>query len=212
MKYKIKRRRKALSKWYIFIVIAVILVFISSAYALWSTTLNINGTVIGQYKKPSLPVEIPSQGTDSNGVNRYTSNATITILWKEVYRVVEEEYKDNTITTTIQQIYKQSILQSTASLSITLQIPNNTSYEFTNGNIELVDYKDGNSIFQNVTYTLANSNKTISPGATETVTISGNLKGYTDVANNTYYNFAISYNLDDVTYYFYYNIIFKAMA
>jgi hypothetical protein len=212
MKTKIRRKKKAFKQWYIFIILVVILVSISSSYALWSTKLNINGVVTGKKEPPSLPVEIPSQGTDSNGVNRYTSNTTISIAWQECYRVVDEEYSGNTITTTIQQVYKQVWFQTTASVSITLQIPNNTNSTFTDGNVELVEYKDANSIFQNVKGTLASTDKTISPGGTETVTISGSLKGYTDVAENTYYNFVISYKVDGITYYFYYNIIFKAKA
>ena len=39
--------------------------------------LDINGTIIGKYTEPELPVEVPSQGTDENGVNRYTSNTEL---------------------------------------------------------------------------------------------------------------------------------------
>lgn len=205
MKNKIRRRKGILNKWYILLVLLVILIFISSSYALWSTRLYINGTVIGKKEAPELPVEIPSQGTDSNGVNRYTSNTKLTFLVWEIYRVVSEEYTGNTITTTIKHLLKQSYSWSSITPTITLTIPNNTSSTFTDGKIELIDSKDTNNVFQNLSYKV--SSTTINAGGTADVTISGTLKGNLNVANNTYYNFAITYKIGDVVYAFYYNII-----
>lgn len=205
MRNKIKRKKGILNKWYILLILFVVLIFVSSSYALWSTKLYIYGTVIGEKKAPELPVEIPSQGTDSNGVNRYTSNTNLTFIWQEIYRVVAEEYNGNTITTTIQHIYKQQYSWSNIRPTITLTIPNNTSSTFTDGKIELIDSKDTNNVFQNVSYKV--SSTTIDAGGTADVTISGTLKGNLDVANNTYYNFAITYKIGDTEYAFYYNII-----
>lgn len=205
MRNKIKRKRRILNKWYILLILLVILIFISSSYSLWSTRLYINGTVIGKKEAPELPVEIPSQGTDSNGVNRYTSNTNLTFVFWEIYRVVAEEYTGNTITTTIKHILKQQYSWSSVSPTITLTIPNNTSSTFTDGKIELIDSKDTNNVFQNVSYNV--SSTTIDAGGTTDVTISGTLKGNLDVADNTYYNFAITYKIGDTEYVFYYNII-----
>lgn len=215
MKYKIKRRRKVFKTWYILLILIVILVVISTSYALWSTTLYINGTVSGTYEEPKLPVEIPSQGTDSNGINRYTSNVDMIVdingwIQREVYTVQNEEYNqsENKITTTIKQSYVQSILRNTVTAEITLQIPNNTSSDFVNGQITLTESNDTAGILRGSWTGTLSDNNTISAGGTATVTITGSLKAYTTVASNTYFNFTISYEVDGVTYYFYYNLVF----
>lgn len=206
MKIKIRRKKKALSKWYICIFLLIILIFSSIAYSLWSTDLYIYGQVSGEYsEEPDLPVEIPSQGEDSNGVNRFTSSSNITALGQEIYRVTLEEYEGNTITTTIQHIYKQSTSWFYPTATITLTIPNDNSLDLTDGTIELTESNDPNSIFQNVTYTL--SDTTITAGGTTTATISGKLRGNQTVGDNTYYKFTINYNIGNVKFYFYYTII-----
>lgn len=205
MKYRIKKRRKAFKQWYILIILVIILISISSSYALWSTRLYVNGIVTGEKTEPKLPVEIPSQGTDTNGVNRYTSNTDLSFLGTEIYRVISEDYQENTITTTIKHMYKQSFSWSSISPTITLTIPNNTGSTFTNGIVELIDSNDTNQIFQNVSTKL--SSDTIQAGETANVTITGKLKGNKEVANDTHYNFVIRYNIGEVVYNFYYNII-----
>ena len=214
MKYKIKRRRKVFKTWYILVILIAILVVISTSYALWSTTLYINGTVSGTYEEPKLPVEIPSQGTDSNGVNRYTSNVDMIVdigfMQREVYTVQSEEYNqsENKITTTIKQSYVQVFLKNTVTAEITLQIPNNTSSDFINGQISLTESNDTAGILSGSWTGTLSDNNTISAGGVATVAIQGSLKAYTTVASNTYFNFTISYEVGGVTYYFYYNLVF----
>lgn len=215
MKYKV-RRKKVFKTWYIFAILIVILVVISTSYALWSTTLYINGTVMGTYEVPKLPVEIPSQGTDSHGVNRYTSSVDMKInlgfMQREAYIVQNEEYNksENKITTTIKQNYVQSFLKNTVTAQITLQIPNNTSSDFINGQITLTESNDTAGILSGSWTASLSNNNMISAGEEATATIEGSLKAYKTVANNTYYNFTISYEVDGVTYYFYYNLVFVA--
>lgn len=205
MKYKVKRKRKQLKQWYLFAILAVILVCISTSYALWGTSLYINGTVTGEKEEPSLPIEVPSVGTDENGVTRYSANTSMTALGVTIYEVVAETYEDNIITTTIQHKYSQSTTYFNPNVTITLTIPNNSSSDFTDGKIEIIEQQDSNSIVQNLQYSL--SNTTLLTGETTTVTISCKLKGNKDVADNTHYNFAISYTVGDARCYFYYNLI-----
>ena len=206
-KYKVRRKKKTLNKWFVFAILIIILIFISTSYALLNAELYINGTIIGKYTEPELPVEVPSQGTDENGVNRYTSNTELKFWGVEIYRVVAEEYNDNVITTTIRHMYKQSFSWSSITGTFTLTIPNNSSSNFTDGTIEIVDSSDANNIFQNIKPSI--SSTTIAPGGTANVTIQGTLKGNLDVADNTFYKFAISYKVGEVRQYFYFNIIFQ---
>lgn len=208
-KIKVKRRRKTLNKWYIFIILVVILIFISTSYALWSTKLYINGTVIGEKKEPELPVEIPSLGTDSNGVDRVTdsSGSSFSLYGVEMLRVTSEKCDGNKITTTITQIYKQWILSSTLTININLSLPNNSSYDFTDGQIEQItdETYDPNSVISNMSGTIT---ETIASGSTGTVTVSGTMKGDSTIAANTCYSYAISYMVNGVRSYCYYKIIF----
>lgn len=206
MKIKIRRRRKTFKVWYLLVVLIVILIFISSSYALWNTKLYINGNVSFTYTEPQLPVEIPSQGTDANGVNRFTTGGQFKFWNQDFYKVVDETYSDNIITTTLQENYKQILLQNSVSADITLTIPNNTSSDFTDGTIELIEQNDTNGVL-NGSFSTTLSSTTISAGETATATITGSLKGYVNVATNTYYNFAISYKIGETRYYFYYNLI-----
>ncbi len=203
MKSKIKRKVKINNTVFIVLLLIVILLFISTSYSLWSTDLQINGTITTNYSGKKLPVELEPLGNDKNGVNRYTSNTTLEVIGVEIYKVVDEKYENNTITTTIKQTYKQIFSIFNVKPEITLTIPNNTSDMFVDGKIELIEYNDSNNIFQNRTHTVS---ETIVEGATGTVSISGQLRGDKDVATNTYYKYKITYNVNGIENIFYYNI------
>lgn len=203
MKYKIKRRNKTVKTWYIVFIFIVIIILMSTSYSLWQTKLYINGKIAAEIK--SLPVEIPPQGTDENGIDRVTTNTSMDFIGTEIYRVVSEEHVENTITTTIQHVYKQWFGTSNIDTTISFNFQNTTDKDFTNGEINLIDYNDANNILYNLNYTI--SNATVSPGESAEVQISGRLRGNEDVADNTYYHFVITYYIENVKYYLYYNII-----
>lgn len=205
MKYKIRKRKKTFKTTYLLVILIIIFICISSSYALWSTRLYINGTVIGEKAEPSLPIEIPEQGQDENGVTRYSVNTSMQWGGVTIYEVISETYENNTITTTIQHKYKQWLSSSSPKPTITLTIPNNSGSDFTDGKIEIIDSQDTNSIVQNLSYNL--SKTTLINGDTTEATITCTLKGNKDVADNTHYNFAISYTVEETRFYFYYNLI-----
>ncbi|MGN1270287.1 MAG: hypothetical protein ACI4UU_05435 [Clostridia bacterium] len=205
MKYKIRKRKKTFKTTYLLVILIVILICISSSYAIWTARLYINGTVIGEKTEPSLPVEIPEQGQDENGVTRYSVNTSMQWGGVTIYEVISETYENNTITTTIQHKYKQWLSGTSPQPTITLTIPNNSGSDFTDGKIELIDSQDTNSIVQNLSYNL--SKTTLINGDTTDATITCTLKGNKDVADNTHYNFAISYTVEETRFYFYYNLI-----
>lgn len=185
------------------------LICASIGYSYWTANLSIGGTIIAK-GTTNLPVEIPPIGQDSNGVNRYTSSALFTFLGVQIYKVVDEKYEGNTITTYIKHVYKQTFDTSTVGAEISLTIPNNTSDIFTDGKIELTEYNDNNARFNDVKCNL--SSNTIASGETTKATVTGTLKGRNTVADNTYYYFRISFNLNGETRYFYYNIIFQPLS
>ena len=203
--YKINKKKKAIKTRYIFVIIIIILLCTSISYSKWSTQLNINGSITGEYKAPDLPVIIaPKDDTSTGESNRFTANTKMEVLGTEIYKVVGDSYEGNTITTTIQHVYKKVTSWWNPSPTFTLTIPNNNSTDFTEGQIELLEKQDSNSILSNLKYNVASE---IMAGSTGDITISATLAANKNVANNTYYKFAISYKLGEVRYYFYYNII-----
>lgn len=206
MKYKIKRKRKTFKVWYICFILIIVLILMSTSYSLWNTNLYIKGDVTLEYQEPELSVNVPSQGRDDNGIDRVTVNADMVVMWQDIYRVTAEEYEGNTITTTIKHIYMQQWgTWFNPDLNISFEIQNNTSQDYTDGMIELIEYSDNNNIFQGLSYTT--SNTTITAGGSSEISISATLRGNQTVADNTYYSFAISYMVEGVRRYFYYNVI-----
>lgn len=206
MKIKIKGRKKhnILNTWCIVIVFIIILLLISTSYSLWSSELYIKSDISAQYVPPKLPIEIPAVEND-----RYTTNVDMNlpgISWVDIYTVQSDEYDriNNILTTTIVQENYSLIYFVETTLEISFTIPNNTDTVFSNGEIKLVESNDENNIA-----TISNTSVTqeIQSGGTGTVTISGSLKCNTTVADNTYYNYEISYEIDGVKHYFYYNLI-----
>lgn len=204
--YKINKKRKTIKTRYIIIIIIILLLLTSISYSKWSTQLNISGSITGEYKPPDLPVIIvPKEDTSTDNTNRYTTNTEMEIFGTEIYKIVSDDYEKNTITTTIQHVYQKLTSWWNPSPTFTLTIPNNNSSDFTDGKIELIESSDKNSVVSNLKYNVAKSE--ILAGETGDVKISATLAANKNVANNTYYKFAISYKVGDVRCYFYYNII-----
>lgn len=204
---KIQKNKNVKTRYFV-VVLIVVLLCIFCSYAYFQTTLKVKGSVRA-YRDFDLPVEIPSKGKDSNGVNRYTSTTDFVYLGATIYKVVAEEYTDNEITTTIQQTRKSWLYLVRTGATITLTIPNNSNYDFTNGTVELIESKDDNSVFTSVNGTLTST--TVQKGSTVDVKIKGNYVGNVSVASNTHFKFRISFDVDGAKSYFYYNLIFKAM-
>ena len=203
MKIKIKKRHKAFKVWYIVSVLIIIMVIMSTSYSLWKTELNIEGNIKVTYTEQQLPIQIPSRGEVDN-IERFTTNTEMTALATTIYRVTAEEYVGNTITTTIKHEYKQVTNWVYPDVKITFQIPNTTDKTFTNGKIELVSSNDPNGVWTDMGY--STSNATIEPGGSAEMSVTGTLRGNQNVADNTYYNFNITYRIDGVIHYFHYNV------
>ena len=198
--YKIKKRRKQISTISFMVVMLIIITTISIAFSLWSSELVINGKVVVGYKEPDLPVEIPSTGT-TDGITRYTVNTKLTWALTTIFKVEDETYEGNTITTSLRCVYKQLLDSSFIEPEITLTIPNNTTDTFTNGRLTLYEYNDTAGTVTDRSETL--SSTTIAPSGTATVKIKCTLSSKS-IDDNTYYHYKIAYDVGEKTCYFKY--------
>lgn len=207
-KYKIKKRRKPIKTAYIFLVILIICIMMATGYSIFSTELNINGTV---NLIPKTYIEIPSVGEDENGVTRFTGSYNFNDTWLgiEVFRITSETSEGNVITTNLQVINTTYwIFDLAANANITLTIQNNSGYTFTNGSISLLE--------SNNTQVMTNGNQvlyktTVENGGSTVATITGTMTSKY-VTTGTYYKYQIQFDVNGTTQYFYYiiNMIPKA--
>lgn len=207
-KYKIKKRRKPIKTAYIFLIILIICILMATGYSIFSTELNINGTV---NLIPKTDIEIPSVGEDENGVTRFTGSSKFTSprLGIEVFRITSETAEGNVITTNLQVINTTFLgLNLVAEAEITLTIQNNSGYTFTNGSIILLESNntqimtDGNQVLDKTT---------VENGGSAVATITGTMTSKY-VTTGTYYKYQIQFDVNGSTQYFYYiiNMIPKA--
>ena len=207
-KYKIKKRRKPIKTAYIFLVILIICIMMATGYSIFSTELNINGTV---NLIPKTDIEIPSVGEDANGVTRFTGSSHFNspFLGREVFRITSETSEGNVITTNLQVINTTFWgINLAADAEITLTIQNNSGSTFTNGSIILLE--------SNNTQVMTNGNQvldktTVENGGSAVATITGSMKSVY-VTEGTYYKYQIQFDVNGSTQYFYYiiNMIPKA--
>lgn len=207
-KYKIKKRRKTIKVSYIFLVILITCIFMATGYSIYSTELNVHGTVTAI---PKTDIEIPSVGEDENGVTRFTGSAKFNspTLNIEVFRVTSETAEGNVITTNLQTINTTWFgIALAADAEITLTIQNNSGYTFTNGQIELIE-SNNTKVMTGGAQTLDKT--TVENGESAVATITGRMYGKY-VTEGTYYKYQIQFDVNGTTQYFYYilNVIPKA--
>lgn len=198
--YKIKKKRKQISVFSLMIILFIIISMMTVGFSLWSSELVIDGEVIVGYVEPSLPVQIPSTGT-TDGITRYTVNTKLTWALTTIFKVEDEVYEGNTITTSLRCVYKQLLDSSFIEPEITLTIPNNTTDTFTNGTLTLYEYNDTAGTVTERSETL--SSTTIAPSGTATVKIKGKISSK-EIDDNTYYHYKIAYDVAGKKCYFNY--------
>ena len=175
-----------------------------TGYSLFTETLIIGGSIT---LTPEEEIQVQPQGTDENGVDRFTSNANVTNLFgNELLRVINETAEGNSITTTMKVQSTFSFFGST--LQIQLQITNGSDVTFRNGRIEVVtaETTDTNRAFTNRNQTV--NPTTLEPGQTATVTVRGSIN-VRNIANGTQYKYKITYDTNEGEKVFYYTLIFE---
>ena len=168
----------------------VICCVISTGYSIFTEELTINGTAIVQMAEQEI--EVPPVGEDENGVDRFSVTTSVENLFgMELLRVVEEQCVGNSITTTMQVQSTFALLPRT--LTITLQLENNSKNTFTNGQIELLESVDSRSAYGSRTQNL--SPVTVEPGGSTTATISGSVN-VGRIESGTYYKYRIYFETE----------------
>lgn len=126
---------------------------------MFTEELIINGTAIAKMEEQDI--EVPPVGEDEKGVDRFSVTTKVENLFgMELLRVVDEQCVGNSITTTMEVQSRFSLLPRT--LTITLQLGNNSKNTFKNGKIELLESVDSRSAYSSRTQNL--EPVTVEPG------------------------------------------------
>lgn len=204
MKYKLKRKRKTIKVSYICLILLVILVLMSTSYSLWQTNLYINGTVVGEYLEPELPVDIVRPSND-----RLTTNTNLTGGWFgiSVFRFESDTIDRNTVVTRITNGDKTWLTQ-TITVTFSMTIQNNSGNTFTDAQIQVEEYDPNNRI--NPTSTNVNdllSTTTVTNGNSVTLSAEIRFIATDNITVGSYVNYKISFLCDGVRKYYNYKIL-----
>lgn len=199
-KYKIKKKH-TISAVVIIIAILIVLIVMNTGYSLWNSKLNIYGKVTLDFTPPAIDVIVPNTGK-----NAYTTNSGFSDGWLFTYfDFVSDEYSENSLTTTIKvhSNLGMALIGTNITVGFNLKNISNEGYVYTNGTVTKMEYADPGGAISNESGTL--SKKTILANNTDTFTFSA----YVDrgaLKNTTYYKYAITYDVNGVTRYFFYTI------
>lgn len=167
---------------------------------MFTEELTINGTAIAKMEIPEI--EVPPVGEDENGVDRFSVTTSVENLFgMELLRVVDEQCVGNSITTTMKVQSRFALLPRT--LTITLQLGNNSKNTFKNGKIELLESSDTGSSYNSRTQNL--NPVTVEPGGNTTATISGSIN-VGRIETGTYYKYRIYFETDNGIKEFFYTL------
>ena len=167
---------------------------------MFTEELTINGTAIAKMEIPEI--EVHPVGEDENGVDRFSVTTSVENLFgMELLRVVDEQCVGNSITTTMEVQSRFALLPRT--LTITLQLGNNSKNTFKNGKIELLESSDTGSSYNSRTQNL--NPVTVEPGGNTTATISGSIN-VGRIETGTYYKYRIYFETDNSIKEFFYTL------
>lgn len=198
MKIKIKRKKHFKQK-YIFIIIAIILIFIGTSYSLLSTTLYINGRANADFNYSIVPV--------ANGSN-YSSNTgfttTVLFITNTLFDFVQDVREDNMLTTEIKNGEKFWITSSMYNTTFTITLKNNSPLQLTNGSVTVTDGSDSN---MNPSGTPTLGSTTLAPNGTTTFRATIGFSHRSNVAANSYITYNISYKYNNITVLYKYRVL-----
>ena len=167
---------------------------------MFTEELTINGTAIAKMEIPEI--EVHPVGEDENGVDRFSVTTSVENLFgMELLRVVDEQCVGNSITTTMEVQSRFALIPRT--LTITLQLGNNSKNTFKNGKIELLESSDTGSSYNSRTQNL--NPVTVEPGGNTTATISGSIN-VGRIETGTYYKYRIYFETDSGIKEFFYTL------
>lgn len=198
-KYRLKKKY-SLSALVILIAVIVVLFFMHTGYSLWSSKLNISGKVDLDFEPPPLEtVVVPvAEGKYINDTGFADDNFSY-------FSFVSDEYTENSLITTIQIENDLNMDWTEKDISINFLMKNTSEkgFLYTNGKVELVECSDPTKAIAVASAEVLS--ETISSGEINTFYFSASINRE-KVKNNTYYKYAITYDVDGVEKYFFYTI------
>lgn len=206
-KAKIKRKNKGrvISVYAIMASIIIIVILVSTAYALWSSNLNINGTVDVNYVEPQLAFT-PTQPSSE----RYTTNTSFQTKWGwfgvakvTIFNISGDSYENNIVTTNLVN-NGTSWAVSTISVTFTITLQNTSDTTYTDGKVTTRE-EDTSEYITPTKQTL--SNTTVASGGTTKLTAVITLQADAATPTGSYEDYKICFKVNEVPRYFHYKIL-----
>jgi len=169
-------------------------------YSIWSDKLNIYGKVTLDFEPPSLSTQVISTGE-----GRYTTDSGLDIGNIHFIDIVSEEYLDNSLVTTL-KVHKNlgmSWFSTDINISFLLKNTSKEGYLYTDGKVTQLEVSNYGGAVNRVSTSILPS--TISSGSSADFNFSARINRI-NMRQDVYYKYAITFDVDGVTRYFFYTI------
>lgn len=200
-KYKIKRKRKTKAVYIIFALV-ILLIFLSAVYAIWSETLTVTGSATAKYVEPELEITVPKDGNGKMVSHSSLTHGIFNISYASFDR---EELVDNKLTVWF-KLSSTNVNINPVDFTGGFKLYNDTNYQFTNGTVTYTLHGTSGDFSNLNNYSTTG---TINVGATGTFTTSIKLRpGQIGSGKQGSILYKISYMVDGLERFFYYEVIF----
>ncbi len=199
-KYSLKRKH-TMSTLAIILIVLAFLVVMNVGYSLWSSKLNISGTVTLDLDPPAIEASVIP-----NADNRYVNVSGLTNdSGTELFDLVSEEYKKNELVTTL-RVHKNSLsdwISSDLMVNFSLKNTSENGYVYTDGKVSQLEVSNPGEALKNVSATVVPA--TVSANQSSVFNFSASVNR-SEVKGSAYYKYAITYKVNGIERYFFYTI------
>ena len=199
-KYSLKRKH-TMSTLAIILIVLAFLVVMNVGYSLWSSKLNISGTVTLDFDPPAIEASVIP-----NADNRYVNvSGLINDSGTELFDLVSEEYKKNELVTTL-RVHKNSLsdwISSDLMVNFSLKNTSENGYVYTDGKVSQLEVSNPGEALKKVSATVVPA--TVSANQSSVFNFSASVNR-SEVKGSAYYKYAITYKVNGVERYFFYTI------
>lgn len=194
------RKKYSVSAIAILIVVIAILIFMNTGYSLWSSKLDIYGKVTLDFDPPLLEVSLVPESKERIVTNTNLSSDTFSY-----FSFVSNDYANNSLVNTIQVEKNFGVAWTSKEISSKFTIKNSSKEGnmYTNGKVQLIEFYDPGRAVSNINTTLLPT--TISSGNVADFNFSATINRGA-LTNNTFYKYAITYDVNGITRYFFYTM------
>ena len=199
-KYSLKRKH-TMSTLAIILIVLAFLVVMNVGYSLWSSKLNISGTVTLDLDPPAIEASvIPNADNIYVNVSGLTNDSGT-----ELFDLVSEEYKKNELVTTL-RVHKNSLsdwISSDLMVNFSLKNTSENGYVYTDGKVSQLEVSNPGEALKNVSATVVPA--TVSANQSSVFNFSASVNR-SEVKGSAYYKYAITYKVNGIERYFFYTI------